>query len=224
MTTVSRTGERPRVDRSQLLIGWTLLAGGVLFLAGGPLHPKEDPPGVSVKEHLRVMYEDPAWFAAHAVLLAGMVLIAVGLVGLARTRALAAEPRAHTAAVVAAFAAAVGAPAMLLHLVAAADADRLAAGAATPLTDVQVVVETITVPLFGFAVAALAVLGAATRTIGNRVTAVLGALGGIGYGLAGATFLVTDAFDPLFPAAAGIAIWTGAAGLGLVLRGRATSS
>ncbi len=210
--------------RTNPLVAWGLVAGGVLFFAGGPLHPHEDPPGVGVKEHLRVMFEDPAWYPSHALLLVGTVLIAVSLVALVRGGSLSGVPRVHTVAVVAAAAAVLAAPATLLHLVAAVDADRIAAGRSTPLSDVQVVVETITVPVFGFAMAALAAVGAHTRTLGNRLTAVLGVLGGVGYGLAGATFLFTDALDPLFPAAAGIALWTVAAGVGILLRQRAVAA
>ncbi len=101
-------------------------------------------------------------------MLAGVALIAVSLISLARARSLAATPPAPAAAVVAAAAAALAVPAMLLHLVAAREADAIAAGDATPLTDVQVVAETITVTGLGFAIAALAVVGAATRTLGDR--------------------------------------------------------
>jgi hypothetical protein len=124
------------------------------------MHPKEDPPGVSVKEHMRVMFEDPAWYPAHVVLFVGMVLIAASLVALVRGRSLAGVPRAHVAAVIAAVAASLAAPGMLLHLIAATDADRIAAHQSTPITDVQVIVESITVPAFGFSIAALAVIGA----------------------------------------------------------------
>ena len=205
------------------LVGGGLVAGGAFFLAGGPMHPDQDPPDVSLHEHLRLMYEDPAWWSSHAVLLVGMVLIAAALVGLVRGRSLAALPRVHTVALAAAVAASAAAVDMLLHLVSAVDADRIAAGQPTPLTDVQVVVETVTVPAFGFTIAALAVVGAATRMLGNRVVAVAGVLGGVGYGLAGATFLFSDQLDALFPAATGIALWALAAGAGLLLRHRRTA-
>lgn len=198
-----------------------LLLGGAFFLAGGPMHPKEDPPGVSVQEHLRIMYDDPLWYPSHAVLLVGMVLIAASLVALARGRSFAGSGRAHVATVVAAVAASVAAAVMLLHLVAAIEADAIAAGDSTPLSDVLVIVETIAVPAFGVSIAALAVIGATTRTLGSPATAVFGVVGGVGYALAGATFLFTDALNFLFPTAAGIALWTLAAGIGLLRRRRA---
>lgn len=51
----------------------------------------------------------------------------------------------------------------------------------------------------------------------------LGVVGGVGYGLAGATFLFSDRLGFLFPAASGIALWSIAAGIGLLLRLRATT-
>jgi hypothetical protein len=207
-----------RRDNTSPLIAWGLLAGGLLFLAGGPLHPKEDPPDVTVREHLRVMFENSSWYPAHALLLAGVVLIAAALVVLARGRSLAGVPRAQTAATVAAVAAVASVPGMLLHLVAASEAGAIAAGDATPLTDVLLVIETLSVPAFGFSIAALAVVGALTRTLGDPVTAVLGVVGGVGYGLAGATILLTDALNFLFPAATGIALWAAIAGARLLLR------
>jgi len=223
MSAAPTTETRKRVDRTSPLVGWGLLAGGAFFLAGGPMHPKEDPPGVSVKEHFRVMFDDPSWYPAHAVLLVGMVLIAASLVALVRSRALAGVPRAHVAAVIAAVAAAAAAPGMLLHLIAAVDADAIAAHQSTPILDVQSIVDTITVPAFGFSIAALAVIGAMTRTLGNPVTAVAGVVGGVGYGLAGATFLFTDRLNFLFPAATGIALWTLAVAVGLLRPRRAPS-
>lgn len=204
-------------------IALTLLLGGAFFLAGGPMHPKEDPPGVSLHEHLRIMYENPLWYSSHTILLIGMVLIAASLVALARGRSFAAIPRAHTATVVAAVASSLAAAVMLLHLVAAVEADAIAAGDSTPLSDVLVIGDTIAVPAFGISIAALAVIGATTRTLGNPVTALLGVVGGVGYALAGATILFTDALNFLFPTATGIALWTLAAGIALLWRQRATN-
>jgi hypothetical protein len=218
--TNSATASRDVARRITPLVSWGLVAGGAVFFVGGSMHPKADPPDVTLKEHMRVMFEDPIWYPSHLVLLVGMVLTAVALSALVRGRGLTGWPRVQTAAVVAAISAGVGAAAMVLHLLAAVDADRIAEHHDTPFTDVTLVVETITTPFFGLAMAALAALGAATRTLGNWVTAAIGIAGGVAYALAGATILFTDLFDPLFPAAAGIAVWTFAAGVGLLLRRR----
>jgi len=44
---------------------------------------------------------------------------------------------------------------------------------------------------------------------------VLGAVGGAAFALAGATFLLTDALDPLFPLAGAIGLWAVATGIWL---------
>ncbi|GII33494.1 hypothetical protein [Planotetraspora mira] len=222
MSTWSTTQE-PTVTRPSRLVGWGLLAGGAFFLAGGPLHPKEDPEGVSLKEHLRLMYEDPAWYPSQAILLVGVALIAASLVALARGRSLAGVPRLHTVTVIAAITASMAAVDWLLRLVSAVDADAIAAGRPTPISDVQVIMETITIPAFCLGIIALAVVGARTRALGNPLIAVPAVLGGIGHGLATATILFTDRFNPLFPAAAGIAVWAIAVGVTVLLRRRATT-
>jgi hypothetical protein len=202
--------------------GWVLAAGGALFFVGGMLHPKDDPPGLTLKELLRLMYDDPAWYPAHVFLLAGTALIAEALAALARRRSLADVPAAQAAVTVAAAAAVLAATGMVLHLAAATDADRIAAHQSTPLTDVHIVVETITVPLFGLAIAVLAVIGATTGTLGNWLTALFGVVGGGAYALAGATAAFTDALDPLFPFASVIAFWATGTGVWVLRRGRAT--
>lgn len=62
-----------------------------------------------------------------------------------------------------------------------------------------------------------------TRTVGNWVTAALGVVGGMAYGLAGGTFLFTDRLDFLFPFSSAIGLWAIATGIWLLLRSRATS-
>jgi hypothetical protein len=221
-TTTTTTRSRDVARRTGPLVGAGLIAGGVLFSVGGGMHPKEDPPDVTLYEHMRIMFGNPDWYPSHALLLAGTVLIAAALLVLVRGGSLAGVPRAQAAATAAAVGAAVAVPGMLLHLVAAVEAGAIGAGPPTPIADAQVVVETLTAPLFGLGVAWFAVVGAPTRTVGNVVTAVPGVVGGVAYALAGATILITDALDGLSPLAAGIAVWAAAAGVGLLLRRRAT--
>jgi hypothetical protein len=113
----------------------------------------------------------------------------------------------------------------LLHLVAATDAGRIGqSDDMPPLSGAYLVVETISVPIFAFGVAALAVVGALTRTLGNWYIAVPGTAGGIGYGLAGGTAIFTPVFASLFPTALGVGLWIVAAGIWLLLRRRVTAS
>ena len=216
MTTTDKADATVRNRRTEHLSAWGLIVGGALYFSGGGMHPGEDPPDVTVKEHLRLMYEDPAWYPAHTVFLGGMVLLAAALVGLARSGRLRPVPAAQKALVAAAVSSTVAAVGSLLHLVAGSEAEEIAAGQSTPITDVHVIAETITVPLFGLSIVALAVVGAATRTLGNWPAAALGAVGGMAYALAAGTFLFTDALNFLFPVSSGIALWAVIAGVGLL--------
>lgn len=223
MSTMQQTEESIRAPRVSPRVAWGLLGGGVFFFVGGSMHPGEDPPGLSLKEHLHLLFQDPAWYPSHALLLVGMVLIAASMVALVRGGTLASVPRAQRVGSIAAVAAVLGALDMLLHLVVASEASSIAAGGGTPLTDVHVVAETLTVPAFGFSIAALGVIGALTRTIGNRLTAVLAVVGGVTYGLAGVTFAFTDRLNFLFPGGGVIGLWAIATGIRLLVRSRATS-
>ncbi|MDQ3642509.1 MAG: hypothetical protein M3450_13850 [Actinomycetota bacterium] len=223
MSTMQQTEESIRAPRISPRVAWGLLGGGAFFFVGGSMHPGEDPPGLSLKEHLHLLFQDPAWYPSHALLLAGMVLIAASLVALVRGGTLASVPRAQKVGAIAAVAAVLGALDMLLHLVVASEASSIATGEGTPLTDVHVVAETLTVPVFGFSIAALGVVGALTRTMGNRLTAVLAVVGGVTYGLAGATFAFTDTLNFLFPGGGVIGLWAIGVGIWVLLQSRATS-
>jgi hypothetical protein len=216
MSTLSRSPIATRTTTSARTAGLLLTAGGALNFAGGAMHPKEDPPDAALKEHLVAMYRDPLWFPSHAVFLAGMVLIAAALVLLVRRGVLRDVRPAHRAAMLAAVTGTVCAAASLLHLLSGLDAHRIEHGHATPLTDVQVLVESVSAPAFGLSIALLAVIGAVTRTLGNRIVAVFGVIGGVAYALAAGTILITDALDPLFPLAGGFAVWALVAGAGLL--------
>ena len=74
MPTVPMTLEGAPARRTRQLVGWLLAAGGALFLAGGLIHPNDDLPGASMAEQLRVMYEDPTWYPAHAAMFLGTAL------------------------------------------------------------------------------------------------------------------------------------------------------
>ena len=211
--------ERVRA-RSHPIVAWVLLAGGAIFFVGGAMHPKEDPPGVSLKEHLRIMYVDGNWYPGHALLFVGMALMAAALVAVVRSGALSGVRAASVAGVVAATTALLGAAAAFLHLIMASEADRIADGLSTPLTNLNLVVETIVTPAFGLSIAALAVLGARTGTFGNRTAAGLAVVGGTAWALAGATFAFTEALNPLFPLAGLLGVWAIITAVSLLRRTR----
>ena len=60
---------------------------------------------------------------------------------------------------------------------------------------------------WALAIAALAVLGGLTRTVGNRLTIPFGLIGGVAFAVASATIPFTDTFDPLFKIGSLIAVW-----------------
>ncbi|MFF4835381.1 hypothetical protein [Streptomyces sp. NPDC001315] len=202
------------------IIGWLLLAGGTAFLVGGGIHPRADASDGGARERLRVMFEDGGWYPSQAFMLAGTAAMAVALVALVRCRRLTGASWARYAAVVAAVGAALASVALLLHLLAAGEADRLAEGGSAPITDTVVVVDTIVIPVFGLGIAALASVGAITRAVGNVVVAIPGVVGGVGYALAAGTILISDHLDALFPTAIGIALWAAAVGVQLLLLDR----
>lgn len=73
-------------------------------------------------------------------------------------------------------------------------------------------------PLWGLGMAALAVAGGLSRTLGNPVTVLLGLAGGLAFALATATIAFTDRFDALFPLASLLGIWGVIVGLMLLQR------
>ncbi len=68
-------------------------------------------------------------------------------------------------------------------------------------------VETLTVPLFGIAIAMFAVVGGRSRVLGNPLVAVLGVVGGLGYALAGVTAPFMSTFTPLFDLVSLVGVW-----------------
>ena len=208
-TTSPRTAPaRSRVDRAARAL---LLLGGIAFVVGGALHPKDDSSDGTKLEQLHDMLVDPLWYPSHAVFVASMALIAAGVVAI-RQRG---DLRGGMARLVTAVAAisVVATLAMLVHLFVAAEAEAIEGGRTTVLIQFHTWNETIVNPLWGLAIAALATAGGLTRTVGNRITLVLGLVGGLAFALATATIAFTDLFDPLFPVSSAIGVWAAAVGV-----------
>ncbi|MFD9005010.1 hypothetical protein ACFV0T_29330 [Streptomyces sp. NPDC059582] len=205
----------PRTGRPERVAGPLLALGGVCFFAGGAIHPGDSGGGSKVSQ-LHEMLVDSMWYPSHTLLLAAMTCFATAILAFRRRDGLG----SHMATVTGVFSviAAVSTIGMTLHLFAALGADGIAGGEKTFIYHVQTWNETITDPLWGLGIAALAVAGGLTRTVGNPTTLALGLVGGLAYSLASATIAFTDRFDALFPLASLIGIWAVVVGLMMSLR------
>ncbi|WGX99847.1 hypothetical protein QI633_15010 [Nocardioides sp. QY071] len=199
-----------------------LAVGGLAFIAGGMLHPGDSGSGTKT-EQLHEMLVQSSWYPAHALLLLATVGFAAGALALRHGATGVVGATARIASVVGV----VAVLGMAIHLLEALNADALADGRTNLFAQLQVVNETVVDSAWGLAFAALAVVGGVTRSIGNPVTAALGAVGGGAFTLASATIAFTDTFDPLFPVSALLgtwAIWIGVARASAKVPGRTRTS
>lgn len=97
-------------------------------------------------------------------------------------------------------------------------AEGIAGGERTFAYRLQTLNETIIDASWGLGIAALAVAGGLSRTLGNRFTLPLGLVGGLAFALASGTIAYTDRFDGLFPLASLLALWGVVVGLLLLAR------
>jgi hypothetical protein len=218
-TSTEACTRRPRLPRPDRATGVLLMLGGVAFLAGGATHPGDTGTGSKVFQ-LHEMLTDPMWYPSHALLLTAMTCFAAAILAL-RLRGGLDAATAKVIGVVSVIA--VVAPlGMTLHLLAATAAEGISHGDKTVMYHLQTWNETIVDPLWALGLAAVAVAGGLTHSLGNRVTLVLGLAGGLAFALASATIAFTDLFDTLFPVGALLGIW--AVCVGLMQLGAARSS
>jgi hypothetical protein len=216
-TTDVRTTARAGVRRPDRLVGGLLLLAGVTFVAGGALHPADGGEGSKVQQ-LHDMLVDPAWYPSHALMLVALAGFAAAVLVLWVEGV--ADPRMARLTGVVAVVAVLGVVGMTLHLFAATGADALADGQETWLYHLQTWNETVVDAVWALGMTALAVAGGLTRSLGNRVTAAVGLVGGLAFGLASATIAFTDLFDGLFPVGSLLGVWAVVTGV-LVARRRA---
>ncbi len=204
-----------RVRRPDRIAGAFLVLGGVTFFAGGATHPGDSGTGSKVSQ-LREMLVDSMWYPSHALMLAAMACFA-GAILVIRLRGGVDAGTAKVARVVSVIAV-VATLGMTVHLFAATEADALADGGKTFMYHLHAWIETLVNPLWALGIAALAVVGGLSRTLGNPITLVLGVAGGLVFALAAATIAFTDRFDPLFPVASLLGVWGVVVGLMVLLR------
>lgn len=193
-----------------------LVVGGVAWVASGPMHPQGSDEGDKTAQ-LHSMLVDDLWYPAHAVGLLGFACLAAGLVALYRQAGWPAPVRRTLR--VATIVSVVATAGALVALLAGTQADGIADGEMTPLAGLFMGVETLVNPVWGLAMAALAVVGGLTGALGNRVLAVAGTVGGVAFAVASATIAFVDTFDPLFPVSSLLGVWAVVvAALGLLRR------
>lgn len=212
--TTSRNTQNPAPRRPQ---GWrlALLGSGAALLAGGPMHPDSDASG-SMREELATMTADDMWVPGHTLVVAGTVLLVVGL-WMARRRQV--WPRtADRPLAVAVVALSLYAVETVFHLAAVVDSHALHHGHAAPVAFTHLGLAALLYPVSGLAVVYLAATLFRIQGGLRRVVAMLGVIGGLAHAVVvPLTFLSPDTeFTPLF-AVAGVllALWalgTGATG------------
>ncbi|MHA6629766.1 hypothetical protein ACU61A_30370 [Pseudonocardia sichuanensis] len=194
---------------------WLLLVSGVCGLAGGLLHPDEDP-ALTGDAALASWVGNPQWIPSHMLILASTVLLVPGLYGLARSLTGAARKAAWTS-----FGAAlVWVVESIPHLLAAADHHALLAGQPAPFLTGHLAGAVLVYPLAGFSLAALAVLGG--RALAHPALNAAGAVGGAAFGIAPIAVgpLGIDALGVLFGGMLLVTTWVAAVGATALLRRR----
>lgn len=200
--TLPGTRATPPVRRSAAALG----VGGLLMAVGGALHPHET--SGTLDESLLALLGSPVWLPAHAVLIAGMVLVLTGLVLLRQRAAFPRQVRPWLTAAIVMWA--IAAPEYVPHLLAGSEHEALAAGDATPMVHTHLALSTVTTPLVGISTGLLALAVArATSTWSARLLAGAGVAGGLAFAAAAPLLAITG--DPtvttLFAAQTLIDVW-----------------
>ena len=192
-----------------------LAAAGILLGLGGALHPRVDT-DVAFEQGLAGMFESSAWVGAHAITLAGYVLVAVALALLVRGLGPTWGSWQRLIAWAAVAGAGLAAVESVPHLLAGSEADALLGGGNTPLTDLHSVLQAISTPVVGLSVAALAVASTRSRALdGGRIAAAAAVVGGVAFAVAGPVIAFThdSALSALFAGSAGLSVWFIVAGV-----------
>lgn len=205
------TTTHAKATASRMLTPAALAAAGVALAAGGLLHPDGDP---------IAQLASPLWATSHAVLMVGMLLLAIGAAGAAARLEL---PRPiRTAAGVTAVAALLSTGELVPHLLAATDLHALQHGGPHPFYDIHLMAGPVTNAVIGFSLAALAVIAAPSRALGGGpVLAGLAVVGGVAFALAAPLLVATGIAELgiLFAGSVLMGLWLLVSGVLLLRRG-----
>ncbi len=211
-TTTSATPAQPR--RRHLVSGSALVAGAAFFLPSGLLHP-EPGPGTGLQQ-IHMMVTDSTWIPSAVLGLAAFVCFAVAFARLSRTAGRLARALRCSALISAAVA--VG---QLVYLFGEVGAEPLARDESNWFSSVMFVTHLFVHPLWGLAIACIAVAGGLSRRLLGRVGLMVGLVGGLSWSVSMATAPYLDVDDLLLPVAGTLLTgWTLALGVVLLRRGR----
>ena len=181
---------------------WRVLfgLGGVIMALGGPLHPRG--------ETMHSMLIDPNWFPSHMAQLVGYCLMTLGLMRFRRV--MPHSPAVQRWSGLAALGLALQTVEMAFHLASMVDAEKLAAGLATPILSTHIVLALTIYPLLAILMSGLIVVAARTRELGNPWIAPFGIAGLVAQAIA---VVLVAGFDIQaarvgFPMVMLFAIWT----------------
>ena len=172
--------------------------GGLGILAGGPLHPAGT---------MAEMLAHADWFRSHALMLAGFVAMAIGLLLFGRTSGLPARTNWWLrAAVVGCVLQSIE---MAFHTAAMVDHDKLVSGASTPVLTTHLWMTALLYPVFAVTFTGFVVVAAKDRALGSWWIAWLGIAGALAHGAAGPLVVIweIDWARELFPLVVLVAIW-----------------
>jgi hypothetical protein len=166
---------------------WLSILGGVLLFGGEVLHPPAVS-GLPEQDALATTLGDPLWIPAHVLSLVGLAVLLIGMIAFVRSLT-AGDPAlrgltkgARRAAFWMTLALGLTVIQAIPHLAAFLDRDELLAGQATPVVFAYYGLAGVAYPLFGFSVAALALLSG--HALAPPVVNAVVALVAVGFGVA----------------------------------------
>jgi hypothetical protein len=193
---------------------------GLLLGVGGVLHPRVDS-SLEFEQGLAGMFESSTWDAAHAITMAGYVVLAASLALLIRDLGAGWNSRQRLIGWAAVAAAGFAAIESVPHLLAASETDALLHGGSTPLTNLHTLLQAISTPFVGLTFAALAVSSARRSALGSGwIVAIPALVGGVVFAFAGPMIALTEnsELSPLFIGSAGLSIWLLISGVRMIRR------
>jgi hypothetical protein len=166
------------------------------------------------------MLAHPKWVLSHLLVLAGFVVLLVGLLLYQQTTSL--PSRTQRWLRFAIIGTALQVIEMVFHTAAVVDHDHLVAGHATPVLTTHLWLAIIFYPIFGLTLAGFIIAGMCDRVLGSPWIAWLGLVGVLAHGVApcSLSLLNIEGARILFPFIMGFALWLILAGLWPV-RGKA---